>query len=53
MLCIKVHAQYLIYSQFFETDCVKEVQRLSTGLYVKKPYTLEKIGLAVKAELGK
>ena len=43
----------IIASGFSETDRVKEVQRLGAGAYIKKPYTLEKIGLAVKAELKK
>jgi len=43
----------VIASGFSETDRVKETQKLGAGQYVKKPYTLEKIGLAVKAELGK
>jgi len=43
----------IIASGFSETDRAKETQRLGAGSYVKKPYTLEKIGLAVKAELGK
>ena len=43
----------IIASGFSETDRVKEVQRIGAGAYVKKPYTLEKIGLAVKAELEK
>jgi len=41
----------IIASGFSETDRVKEVQRIGAGAYVKKPYTLEKIGLAVKTEL--
>ena len=41
----------IIASGFSETDRVKEVQRIGAGAYVKKPYTLEKIGLAVKSEL--
>ncbi len=41
----------IIASGFSETDRVKDAQRLGAGTYVKKPYTLEKIGLAVKAEL--
>jgi len=41
----------IIASGFSETDRVKEVQRLGAGAYVKKPYTFEKIGLAVKTEL--
>jgi len=43
----------IIASGFSETDRVKEAQRLGVGQYIKKPYTLEKIGLAVKEELGK
>jgi hypothetical protein len=30
-----------------------EAQRLGAGRYVKKPYTIEKIGMAVKNELCK
>jgi hypothetical protein len=43
----------VIASGFSETDRVKETQRLGGGQYIKKPYTMEKIGLAVKQELGK
>ncbi len=43
----------IIASGFSETDLVKKVQRLGAGKYIKKPYTLEKIGLAVKEELEK
>jgi len=43
----------IIASGFSESDRVKEAQRLGAGQYIKKPYTLEKIGLAVKKELGK
>ncbi len=43
----------IIVSGFSETDRVKEVQKLGAGAYVKKPYTLEKIGIIVKAELQK
>jgi len=43
----------IIASGFSETDRVKEAQKLGAGQYVKKPYTLEKIGLAVKAELSR
>jgi len=41
----------IIASGFSETDRVKEVQRLGAGAYTKKPFLLEKIGLAVKEEL--
>ncbi|MBC8392713.1 MAG: response regulator [Deltaproteobacteria bacterium] len=41
----------IIASGFSETDRIKEAKKLGAGQYVKKPYTLEKIGLAVKEEL--
>jgi len=41
----------VIASGFSETERVKEIQRLGGGKYIKKPYTMEKIGLAVKQEL--
>ncbi|NNK84071.1 MAG: response regulator [Desulfobacterales bacterium] len=43
----------IIASGFSETERVKEAERLGVGEYIKKPYTLEKIGLAVKKELGR
>ena len=42
----------VIVSGYSETTRVQEVQRLGAGTFVKKPYTMEKIGLAVKAELA-
>jgi nitrogen-specific signal transduction histidine kinase/ActR/RegA family two-component response regulator len=42
----------IIASGFSETDRVKEAQSLGAGQYIKKPYTLEKIGIAVKTELA-
>ena len=43
----------IIASGFSETERVKETQQLGAGEYIKKPYTIEKIGLAVKSELEK
>ena len=43
----------IIASGFSETERVTEAQRLGAGAYVKKPFLLEKIGLAVKEELEK
>ncbi len=43
----------IIASGFSATDQVIAVQQMGAGAYVKKPYTLEKIGLAVKTELNK
>jgi YesN/AraC family two-component response regulator len=43
----------IIASGFAETDHVKETKKLGAGQYIKKPYTLEKIGLAIRTELDK
>ncbi len=43
----------IIASGFSETRRVKQVQELGAGQYIKKPYTLEKVGVAVKSELDK
>ena len=43
----------IIASGFSETDRVKEALKLGVGAYIKKPYTLEKIGMAVSHELKK
>lgn len=42
----------IIVSGFSETHRVKEAERLGVGAYVKKPFVLKKIGLALKAELN-
>ena len=43
----------IIASGFSETERVKEAQTLGAGAYLRKPYTLEKIGLAVRTELDR
>jgi len=43
----------IIASGYSETDNVREAQKLGAKQYLKKPYTLENIGLAVKQELEK
>jgi two-component system cell cycle sensor histidine kinase/response regulator CckA len=43
----------IIASGYSETEDVKIAQKLGAGKYIKKPYTLAKIGLAVKEELEK
>jgi len=43
----------VIASGFSESAKVKKAQRIGAGTYVKKPYSFEKIGLAVKGELSK
>jgi PAS domain S-box-containing protein len=41
----------IIAGGYSESERVREMQRIGTGSYVKKPYTLEKIGMAVRREL--
>jgi signal transduction histidine kinase/HAMP domain-containing protein len=50
---ITIHPEQraVIASGFAENNRVREVQSLGAGQYIRKPYTLEKIGLAVKNEL--
>jgi PAS domain S-box-containing protein len=43
----------IIASGYSETIRVKETQSIGAGTYIKKPYLLEKIGRAIKAELVK
>ena len=47
------HQKAVIASGFAETDEVKEAQKSGAGQYIRKPLTLEKLGLAVKEELKK
>jgi CheY-like chemotaxis protein len=42
----------IIASGFSETNRVKKAQKLGAGQYIRKPYTLEKIGIAVRDELN-
>ena len=43
----------IISSGFAESERVRETRRLGAGRYLKKPYLLEKLGMAVKTELDK
>ena len=51
---IEIHPgqKALLVSGFAETDAVKKTQTLGAGQYLKKPLTLEKMGLAVKEALA-
>jgi DNA-binding NarL/FixJ family response regulator len=42
----------LIASGFSETERVRAAQALGAGQYIRKPYTVETIGLAVKNALA-
>lgn len=50
-LKINPNQKALIASGFAETEDVKAAQSLGAGIFIKKPYTLEKIGVAVRDEL--
>ncbi len=52
---IKIHPDQkaVIASGFADTDDVKETQKLGAGQYIKKPLTLEKLGIAIRDELQK
>ena len=43
----------IIATGYAKTKEVDKAQALGAGKYIKKPYTLEKVGIAVKEELGK
>ncbi len=43
----------VIASGFSETDRVRQAQKLGAGKYIRKPYTIEGIGLAVRNELDR
>ena len=43
----------IVASGFSETGRVKKIQRVGAGTYIKKPFLLEKLGLAVMEELEK
>ena len=51
----KIHPKQkaIITSGFAETEDVKAARKLGAGKYIKKPYTIEQIGLTIKEELEK
>ena len=53
ILEIHPHQKAIIVSGFSETERVTKAQALGAGAYVKKPYVLEKLGLAVRKELDR
>jgi two-component system, cell cycle sensor histidine kinase and response regulator CckA len=53
ILQTKPDQKAVIASGFSESERVKKMQELGAGSYVKKPYTLEKIGIAVRRELDR
>jgi CheY-like chemotaxis protein len=53
ILALNPRQKAIIASGYSENERVREMQRMGAGTYVKKPYTLEKIGLAVRQELDR
>ena len=47
------HQKALITSGFSESKRVKRLLQLGAGEYVQKPYTMEKLGIAVRSELDR
>lgn len=43
----------IMVSGFSETDRYREAKQLGAGAYIKKPYTMEELGMAIKNELKK
>jgi PAS domain S-box-containing protein len=52
---LKIHSRQkaIIVSGFSETDRVHAAQALGAGAYVRKPYVIQKLGLAVRKELDR
>ncbi len=51
VLKINPQQKAILVSGFSETDRVKKAHKLGAGAYVRKPYVLEKIGVAIRDEL--
>lgn len=51
MLELRPGQKAVIVSGFSKTDLIREAQGLGAGPYVKKPYSLQEIGMAVRNEL--
>ena len=53
ILRMRPEQKAIIVSGYSETDRVEEMKTLGAAQYIKKPYRLEKIGLAIRRELEK
>ena len=47
------HQKAIITSGYAETDRVKMAQRLGAGSYLKKPYTVHNMAVAIRSELNR
>jgi len=52
LLLIDPQIKAIITSGYSKTDDVKKAQALGAGEYIQKPYSLQRIGLAIKKELS-
>lgn len=53
ILCHRPDQRAIITSGYSETERVSDALRLGAGQYLKKPYTIENLGMTVKEELRK
>jgi len=53
ILSIHPHQRVIIVSGFSETERVRQAQALGAGAYVRKPYVMEKLAVAVRNELDR
>ncbi len=53
VLAVRPGQKAIIVSGYSETDRVRAAQAAGAGAYVRKPYLMEALGLAVKKELGR
>jgi CheY-like chemotaxis protein len=53
VLKIRPGQKAIIVSGFSETDRVSAAQAIGAGAYVRKPYLMEKIGMAIREELDR
>ena len=52
---ISIHPEQraVIASGFSETEDVKRTQELGAGIFIRKPYTLARLGYAIRQELDR
>ncbi|MEI7636843.1 MAG: response regulator, partial [Syntrophus sp. (in: bacteria)] len=53
VLEINPQQRAIVVSGFSETERVRQTQELGAGAYVRKPYIMEQIGLAIRKELDR
>ena len=53
ILRVNPRQKVIIVSGYAETQRVREAQRLGAGRYIRKPYMIKDIGIAIREELGR